>query len=97
MERVRETAWWETIKSFFESDTENINNKKAYEKWKKDNGVTNNKNIEYFEKMLIHPDKERKSRSRHNNVPKDTAKVKYPSRRENEERVVEKDGNEIAK
>ena len=76
MTRIRErnTAWYETIRSFFISDDEIKNessNDKGYQEWKKANAdIIDEKSIANLEKMLEHKDKNKRKLARTSVVEK---------------------------
>ena len=76
MTRIRErnTAWYETIRSFFISDDEIKNessNDKGYQEWKKANAdIIDEKAITNLEKMLEHKDKNKRKLARTSVVEK---------------------------
>ena len=82
--RERNTAWYETIRSFFISDDEIKNessNDKGYQEWKKANAdIIDEKAITNLEKMLEHKDKKRRKESKTTVVEKaNTTQVKTTS------------------
>ena len=98
MTRIRErnTAWYETIRSFFISDDEIKNessNDKGYQEWKKANAdIIDEKAIENLEKMIEHKDKKKRESTKTSVVEK--AETKVVKENNNKENIHENIGYE---
>ena len=94
--RERNTAWYETIRSFFISDDEIKNessNDKGYQEWKKANAdIIDEKAIENLEKMIEHKDKKKRESTKTSVVEK--AETKVVKENNNKENIHENIGYE---